>query len=63
MGLPGDACTAASYYVVACFICIEETERPGGHLFVRRGKQEKNKKKIDRASQTGRIGIFFFQSW
>jgi hypothetical protein len=44
MGLPWDACTAASYYVVACFICIEEIERPGGHLYEKRDKQEKIRK-------------------
>jgi hypothetical protein len=60
MGLPWDASTAASYYVVDCFICIEEIERPGGHLFERRDKQEKIRK-IDGALQTDRIGILFVQ--
>jgi hypothetical protein len=56
MGLPWDACTAASYYVVACFICIEEIERPRVDIYLRGGEKEG---KIDRASQTDRIGIFF----
>jgi hypothetical protein len=62
MGLPRDACTAASYNVVACFICIEEIERPGGHLYERRDKQEKNKKKSTEHHGQTVSGYFLFKS-